>query len=317
MSPSCRPTPLAPAFGCSPDALYTPRPTGRGRDPRLSRGLGRAAPASAPEIDQGLPEPAQDTLPAARQGQSGGATAQVSTEAGVRHKPVQREGFASEATQSDAARPATDGAAAQGKAEAQGVQQNHDQLLCKESFLSSTEAKPAAISPPQPQSDVLLADEELEASGASELQAQSPRPVTSAEQAHAPVLTTGNPTYLAQANPRSTKSGTLNNACQDSQQEPRPMREHESAAAAAFTGRPVKSSDPGLQADSLSSAPLQRPCNRQQWMTLQDSKPSASTGNPPAAHLPAQAADEDVKPKVGGAIAPAAQTRYSSPPMSI
>ncbi len=223
---------------------------------------------------------------------------------------------ASEATQSDSGpRTVTDGAAGQGEAEARGMQQEHDQLLCKESLMSAREAEPAAASPQQPQSVALLADEQLEASGASELQAQSPGPGDVTQQAHLPILQAENAACPAEAEPCSHTSGIPEIARQCNQQGSPPVKEP--ASAAASVPRLAECGDPGVQADSLSSAPLHRTCDRQQWMTLQDSEPSASTGNPSAAHLPAQAADEDVKPKFCGAIVPAAQPRYGSPSMSI
>ena len=58
-----RPIPLAPSFGCSPDALYTLRPSRNSRDPRLLRSLGQAiSHAAALGSDRGQTDPAQDAL---------------------------------------------------------------------------------------------------------------------------------------------------------------------------------------------------------------------------------------------------------------
>ena len=315
MSCSRRPIPLAPSFGCSPDALYTPRPIGRGRDPRLTRSSAQASPAppaAASGISEAQPEPEQAALPAARQVMTAGGGTQVSTEA--KRQGGVPEGSASELALSDSAMMVTGGAAAWNGAQEQSTQQERDQLeqsrrAPKESRLRTREADAATITPLQTLPD-LLADELLSEAPDAAREAALPGHTTGKEQAHETVWRTDNEASTAQAHPCSQTSEPPKRACRGSQQEERSVGEHASAAPSG--AKSAKAGRPQLQADNLNGAAHRISGRRQQGVKACDDEPSASNGNPSGVHLAAQAPYLDVKQQHISSTAPSLHTRYTS-----
>lgn len=293
----CRPIPLAPSFGPSADALYTPRPTGRGRDPRLIRSLAQVAPASAPGVTQAQPEPA---IPEASREPIAEATKHISTEAQDQQETFQREvpeASASEAPQPDSGRTVTDAAAARARAEEQRRQQDQhpsqqSRRSPRTSFLATREAEPAVSSPQHHQSDVRAGHVHLEASGAADPQAHSPARSGVRGQAHVTVPERDHATSTAQRLPCSQASKVPRVACQSSQPELLCMEQ--------------------LKPDSLSGAAHGSSCDNQQGVKPWDDQPSAPTGNSRGAQLPAQAADASLKSRPVETRAPAAQSGYNN-----